>query len=89
MDYLSFWGGIDTATSLQLLPPLVRFACRFSSYGLADVLPDHETDAVIQNALRKEVGPDVTVLTIAHRLQTIADADRIVSPSFFFHVNDT
>jgi ABC-type multidrug transport system fused ATPase/permease subunit len=40
---------------------------------------DHETDAIIQNTLRRELGSDVTVLTIAHRLQTIMDADRIVS----------
>lgn len=44
-------------------------------------LPDHETDSIIQNTLRRELGADVTVLTIAHRLQTIMDADRIVSGS--------
>jgi hypothetical protein len=40
---------------------------------------DHDTDAIIQNTLRQELGADVTVLTIAHRLQTIVDADSIVS----------
>jgi ABC-type transport system involved in cytochrome bd biosynthesis fused ATPase/permease subunit len=40
---------------------------------------DHETDNIIQNTLRRELGSDVTVLTIAHRLQTIIDADKIVS----------
>jgi hypothetical protein len=42
------------------------------------LFPDHETDAIIQNTLRTELGPDATVLTIAHRLQTIMDADKIV-----------
>lgn len=40
---------------------------------------DYETDSVIQTSLRNELGKDVTVITIAHRLQTIMDADRIVS----------
>ncbi|GBE88702.1 ATP-binding cassette transporter abc4 [Sparassis crispa] len=39
---------------------------------------DYETDTVIQMSLRKELGKDVTLLTIAHRLQTIMDADRIM-----------
>lgn len=49
---------------------------------------DYETDAVIQNSLRTNLGPDVTLFTIAHRLQTIMDADKIVSVAalgcFFF-----
>ena len=34
---------------------------------------------MIQRSLREAVSKDVTVLTIAHRLQTIMDADKIVS----------
>ena len=45
---------------------------------------DHETDNIIQNTLRRELGSDVTVLTIAHRLQTIIDADKIVSALALF-----
>lgn len=40
---------------------------------------DYETDSVIQSSLRHELGGDVTLLTVAHRLQTIMDSDRIVS----------
>lgn len=39
---------------------------------------DHKTDSIIQSSLRNELGSDVTILTIAHRLQTIMDADKIV-----------
>ena len=39
---------------------------------------DYETDTTIQRSLRSAVGADVTVLTIAHRLQTIMDADKVV-----------
>ncbi|KAK7694256.1 hypothetical protein QCA50_001436 [Cerrena zonata] len=39
---------------------------------------DYETDTVIQTSLRKELSKDVTLLIVAHRLQTIMDADRIM-----------
>jgi len=39
---------------------------------------DYETDKVIQNSLRTNLGSDVTLFTVAHRLQTIMDADKIV-----------
>lgn len=39
---------------------------------------DYKTDAVIQSTLRRKLDPDVTVITVAHRLQTIMDADKIV-----------
>lgn len=39
---------------------------------------DYKTDAVIQKSLRNELKKDVTIITVAHRLQTIMDADKIV-----------
>lgn len=42
-------------------------------------IPDYETDTIIQTSLRKELPKDVTLLVVAHRLQTIMDADKIVS----------
>lgn len=43
---------------------------------------DYETDAAIQKVLRHELH-DVTILTVAHRLRTVMDFDRIVSISDF------
>lgn len=39
---------------------------------------DYKTDNIIQNSLRKELNKDVTLITIAHRLHTIMDYDKIV-----------
>jgi ABC-type transport system involved in Fe-S cluster assembly fused permease/ATPase subunit len=44
-----------------------------------NLLIDHKTDNAIQLSLRNELGHDTTVITIAHRLQTIMDGDKIVS----------
>jgi len=41
-------------------------------------MSDYKTDSVIQSSLRNELGKDVTLLIVAHRLQTIMDADKIV-----------
>ncbi|KAE9403967.1 P-loop containing nucleoside triphosphate hydrolase protein [Gymnopus androsaceus JB14] len=38
---------------------------------------DHKTDAIIQESLRHELG-DATLITVAHRLATIMDFDRIM-----------
>lgn len=50
---------------------------------------DHESDEHIQTTLRKEVGPDVTVLIVAHRLPTVIDADKIVGISCDIDTSDT
>ncbi|KAF9000095.1 P-loop containing nucleoside triphosphate hydrolase protein [Cyathus striatus] len=38
---------------------------------------DHETDSIIHSSLRRLEG-EITILTIAHRLHTIADADKVL-----------
>ena len=48
-------------------------------------MADYETDTVIQSSLRKELDKDVTLLTIAHRLQTIMDADKIVGYRYTYY----
>ena len=47
-------------------------------------MSDDETDGIIQGSLRNELGKDVTLLTVAHRLRTVMDADKIVSRCFTF-----
>jgi ABC-type transport system involved in Fe-S cluster assembly fused permease/ATPase subunit len=60
-------------------------AVSFSTTDCPFVPKDHKTDSVIQSSLRHELGGDVTLITVAHRLQTIMDADKIVSPACLDH----
>jgi len=39
---------------------------------------DVETDAMLQTTLRSNMFKDRTIITIAHRINTILDSDRIV-----------
>ncbi len=39
---------------------------------------DIETDALLQATLRSNIFKDRTIITIAHRINTILDSDRIV-----------
>lgn len=39
---------------------------------------DVETDALIQQTLRSKLFSDKTIITIAHRINTIMDSDRVV-----------
>lgn len=50
------------------------------------LFPDRDTDAAIQRAIRTELNKDTTVITVAHRLHTIMDSDRIVRPWPFMFV---
>ena len=52
-------------------------------------MSDDETDGIIQGSLRNELGKDVTLLTVAHRLRTVMDADKIVSRSILMRKNVT
>ncbi|KAJ6566068.1 P-loop containing nucleoside triphosphate hydrolase protein [Mycena capillaripes] len=39
---------------------------------------DYKTDCIIQNSLRHELRGDVSLITVAHRLQTVMDMDKIM-----------
>jgi len=64
---------------------LVRFPWLGPSSSTHEAI-DHKTDAIIQTTLRQELASDVTVLTVAHRLQTIMDADKVVCLRLFSQI---
>lgn len=54
--------------------------CPNLSLTLTSILRlDYKTDSIIQNSLRHELREDVSLITVAHRLQTVMDMDKIVS----------
>ncbi len=69
---------LDEATSAIGKPLFVRVLRSFRVLKLNFCFVDYETDSIIQTSLRTELGSDVTVITVAHRLQTIMDSDKIV-----------
>ncbi|KAI0819311.1 multidrug resistance-associated ABC transporter [Trametes gibbosa] len=73
-------GGGNLSVGQRQILALARAIVRRSKLLILDevMYTDYATDAIIQNSLREELGRDVTVLTIAHRLQSIMDADRIM-----------
>ncbi|CAA7266127.1 unnamed protein product [Cyclocybe aegerita] len=62
---------------LALARAIVR-GCKLLILDEATSAIDHETNVLIQSMLRHKLGPDVTLLTVAHRLHTIMDADKIM-----------
>ncbi|KAF9481117.1 multidrug resistance-associated ABC transporter [Pholiota conissans] len=74
-------GGGNLSVGEKQILALARAMIRGSKLLILDEATsaiDYKTDAVIQATLRHELNPDVTVLTVAHRLQTIMDADKIM-----------
>ncbi|KAF8956143.1 P-loop containing nucleoside triphosphate hydrolase protein [Flammula alnicola] len=69
-------GGSNLSVGQRQIIALARAMVRESKLLILD--EDYKTDAIIQSSLRTQLGKDVTVVTVAHRLQTIMDADRIV-----------
>ena len=75
-------GGGNLSVGQRQILALARALVRGSKLLILDEATssiDYETDSIIQSSLRNELGGDVTLLTVAHRLQTIMDADKIVS----------
>ncbi|VDC02108.1 unnamed protein product [Peniophora sp. CBMAI 1063] len=74
-------GGGNLSVGQRQILALARALVRGSKLLILDEATssiDHETDEIIQSSLRTELGDDVTLLIVAHRLQTIMDADRIM-----------
>ncbi|KAF7972222.1 hypothetical protein HWV62_18618 [Athelia sp. TMB] len=74
-------GGGNLSVGQRQILALARALVRGSKLLILDEATsaiDYKTDSVIQASLRNELSSDVTLITVAHRLQTIMDADRIM-----------
>ncbi|KAI0685987.1 hypothetical protein BC835DRAFT_1420713 [Cytidiella melzeri] len=74
-------GGGNLSVGQRQIIALARAIVRQSKLLILDEATsaiDYETDAVIQESLRHELKNDVTVITVAHRLQTIMDSDKVM-----------
>ncbi|KAH9480784.1 ATP-binding cassette transporter abc4 [Psilocybe cubensis] len=74
-------GGSNLSVGERQIIALARAIIRGSKLLILDEATsaiDYKTDAVIQTTLRRKLDPGVTVITVAHRLQTIMDADVIM-----------
>ncbi|KAH9912641.1 uncharacterized protein B0H18DRAFT_889646 [Fomitopsis serialis] len=77
-------GGSNLSVGQRQILALARAIVRQSKLLILDegaalmFVLDYATDTVIQESLRRELDKGVTLLTIAHRLQTIMDADKIM-----------
>ncbi|KAG6830884.1 hypothetical protein H0H87_006879 [Tephrocybe sp. NHM501043] len=74
-------GGSNLSVGQRQIVALARAMVRESKLLILDEATsaiDYKTDSIIQASLRTQLSKDVTVITVAHRLQTIMDADRIM-----------
>ncbi|KAF7333297.1 Multidrug resistance-associated ABC transporter protein [Mycena sanguinolenta] len=81
LDSVISSGGANLSVGQRQIFALARAIVRKSKILILDEATsaiDYETDSIIQNSLRQELPGGVSLLTVAHRLQTIMDADRIM-----------
>ncbi|KAH9166803.1 hypothetical protein EDB89DRAFT_2075434 [Lactarius sanguifluus] len=74
-------GGGNLSVGQRQILALARAIVRGSKLLILDEATsaiDYKTDTIIQTSLRTELTGDVTLITVAHRLQTIIDADKVM-----------
>ncbi|KAF9458727.1 P-loop containing nucleoside triphosphate hydrolase protein [Collybia nuda] len=81
LDHPISSGGGNLSVGQRQILALARAIVRGSKLLILDEATsaiDYKTDSIIQSSLRHELRGDVTLITVAHRLQTIMDADKIM-----------
>ncbi|PPQ71821.1 hypothetical protein CVT26_007735 [Gymnopilus dilepis] len=74
-------GGTNLSVGERQIVSLARAIIRGSKLLILDEATsaiDYDTDIIIQDTLRCQFGKDVSVLTVAHRLRTVMDSDKIM-----------